>query len=69
MDVLALIVLLAPAIILGWMGWSLFDWWAGIIGIVLGLIIFAYSLNKVAAQENDNGEEQAQEQENSSHVS
>ncbi len=48
---LALVVLLAPAIILGWIGWSLLDWPGLIIGIVLGLAIFVFSMNKIAAQE------------------
>jgi len=49
--ILALIVLLAPAIILGWIGWTLLDWWGMLIGIVLGLAIFIFSMNKIAAQE------------------
>lgn len=49
--VLALIVLLAPAIILGWMGWSLLDWPGLIVGIIVGLAIFVFSMNKIAAQE------------------
>lgn len=67
MDGLALIVLLAPAILLGWVGWSLLDWWAGIIGIILGLIIFAYSMNKVAAQEAADAENPAVENSNQIH--
>lgn len=51
MYVLALIVLLAPAIILGWIGGSLVGWWGGIIGVVVGLIIFGFSISKIAAQE------------------
>ena len=66
MDGLALIVLLAPAILLGWVGWSLLDWWAGIIGIVIGLVIFAYSMNKVALQEAADAENPAVE--NSSQI-
>ena len=66
MDGLALIVLLAPAILLGWVGWSLLDWWAGIIGIVIGLVIFAYSMNKVALQEAADAENPAIE--NSSQI-
>ena len=56
MYLLALIVLLAPAIILGWVGGSLLGWWGGIVGVIVGLIIFGFSLNKIAAQEADNGE-------------
>lgn len=50
--ILALIVLLAPAIILGWIGLSLIGWVGLIIGVVVGLVIFAYSVNKIAAQED-----------------
>jgi hypothetical protein len=49
--VMALVVLLAPAIILGWIGWSLLDWPGLIIGIIAGLAIFAFSMNKVISQE------------------
>ncbi len=55
MYILALVVLLAPAILLGWIGWSLLDWWGGVVGVIAGLALFAYSINKIAAQ--DRGEE------------
>ncbi len=67
MDGLALIVLLAPAILLGWVGWSLLDWWAGIIGIIIGLVIFAYSMNKVAVQEAADAENPAVENSSQTH--
>lgn len=54
--VLALIVLLAPAIILGWIGLTLLSWPGLIIGVVVGLAIFAFSVNKIAAQEADEAE-------------
>lgn len=50
--ILALIVLLAPAIILGWIGLSLIGWVGLIIGVILGLALFAFSVNKIAAQED-----------------
>ena len=50
--ILALIVLLAPAIILGWIGLSLLGWVGLIIGVIVGLVIFAFSVNKIAAQED-----------------
>jgi hypothetical protein len=50
MYVLALVVLLAPAILIGWMGFTLLNWWGGIIGIIAGLVIFGFSINKIAAQ-------------------
>jgi hypothetical protein len=50
--VLALIVLLAPAIILGWVGLTLLGWVGLIIGILAGLAIFAFSVNKIANQED-----------------
>jgi hypothetical protein len=53
MYILALIVLLAPAILLGWIGWSLLDWWGGILGVVGGLVIFGFSINKIAQQEEE----------------
>jgi len=53
MYILALTVLLAPAILLGWIGWSLVDWWGGILGIVGGLVIFGFSINKIAQQEEE----------------
>jgi small neutral amino acid transporter SnatA (MarC family) len=62
MYVLALVVLLAPAILIGWMGFTLLGWWGGIIGIIGGLIIFAFSLNKIAAQ-NDDADETVEETE------
>lgn len=54
--ILALIVLLAPAIILGWIGLTLLEGvglgWLGLIGGVIGgLVIFMVSVNKIAAQE------------------
>jgi hypothetical protein len=49
--IMALIVLLAPAIILGWIGLTLLGWLGLILGVILGLVIFAYSVNKIAAQE------------------
>ncbi len=49
--ILALIVLLAPAIILGWIGLTLLSWPGLIIGILGGLMIFSFSVNKIAAQE------------------
>ncbi len=53
MYILALVVLLAPAILLGWIGWSLLDWWGGILGVVGGLVIFGFSMNKIAQQEEE----------------
>lgn len=53
MYILALVVLLAPAILLGWIGFTLLNWWGGIIGIIGGLLIFAYSLNRIAAQPDE----------------
>ncbi|MDB5079888.1 MAG: hypothetical protein JWP00_1812 [Chloroflexi bacterium] len=50
--ILALIVLLAPAIILGWIGFSLIGWFGLVIGVLAGLVIFAVSVNKIAAQED-----------------
>ncbi|MBN9389644.1 MAG: hypothetical protein J0I20_16580 [Chloroflexi bacterium] len=49
--ILALVVLLAPAIILGWIGLTLLGWLGLILGVIVGLVIFAYSVNKIAAQE------------------
>ena len=49
--ILALIVLLAPAIILGWIGLTLLGWLGLLLGIIAGLVIFAFSVNKIAAQE------------------
>lgn len=54
--ILALIVLLAPAIILGWIGLSLLGWLGLIIGVIVGLVIFAFSVNKIAAQEDAEAE-------------
>ncbi len=54
--ILALIVLLAPAIILGWIGLSLIGWVGLIIGVILGLALFAFSVNKIAAQEDAEAE-------------
>ncbi len=54
--ILALIVLLAPAIILGWIGLTLLGWIGLILGIIAGLVIFAFSVNKIAAQEEAEGE-------------
>ncbi len=51
MYLLALIVLLAPVIILGWIGLSLLGWPGMVLGIIIGLVIFVYSVNKVAGQE------------------
>ncbi|NWJ47350.1 MAG: hypothetical protein HXX08_15945 [Chloroflexi bacterium] len=50
--ILALVVLLAPAILLGWIGWSLLDWWGGVLGIIGGLLIFYSSITKIARQES-----------------
>jgi hypothetical protein len=50
--ILALIVLLAPAIILGWVGLSLLGWVGLVIGVLAGLAIFAFSVNKIASQED-----------------
>ncbi len=55
--ILALVVLLAPAIILGWIGWTLLEWPGLIIGVVGGLAIFIYSMNKIQAQEAANESE------------
>jgi succinate-acetate transporter protein len=49
--ILALVVLLAPAILLGWIGWSLLDWWGGVLGIIGGLLIFYSSITKIARKE------------------
>ncbi len=49
--ILALVVLLAPAIILGWIGWSLLGWPGLVIGIIAGLVIFIFSMNRIASQE------------------
>ncbi len=57
--VLALVVLLAPAIILGWIGLTLLGWVGLVLGIMLGLVIFAFSVNKIAAEE---AEEDADEE-------
>lgn len=54
--ILALIVLLAPAIILGWIGLTLLGWLGLILGVIIGLVIFAYSVNKIAAQEEAEGD-------------
>ncbi len=54
--ILALIVLLAPAIILGWMGASLFGWLGLVMGVVAGLVIFGLSVNKIAAQDADDND-------------
>jgi hypothetical protein len=51
MYVLALIVLLAPAIILGWIGWSLLDWPGLLVGVFAGLLLFYVSIRKIAMQE------------------
>jgi FtsH-binding integral membrane protein len=59
MYILALVVLLAPAILLGWIGWSLLDWWGGILGAILGLVIFAFSINKIIAQDLTEDEEES----------
>ena len=56
MYVLALIVLLAPAILLGWIGATLLDWWGGVLGVLVGLVIFALSLNKMSTQEESDSE-------------
>ena len=58
--ILALVVLLAPAILLGWVGWSFFDWWGGIVGVISGMIIFFFSMNKVIAQNAAAEEEPAE---------
>ncbi len=60
MYVLALVVLLAPAILLGWIGWSLLDWWGGVLGIIGGLVVFAFSINKIAQQDAGDEEEQSE---------
>jgi FtsH-binding integral membrane protein len=65
MYILALVVLLAPAILLGWIGWSLLDWWGGILGVILGLALFAYSINKIIAQESAEDEDEETTSENS----
>ena len=51
MYVLALIVLFAPAIILGWIGLTLLSWPGLIGGVVFGLAIFWFSVSKVAASD------------------
>ena len=48
---LALVVLLAPVIILGWIGLTLLGWLGLILGIGIGLAIFVYSVNKVISQD------------------
>jgi glucose-6-phosphate-specific signal transduction histidine kinase len=55
MLLLAWIVLLAPVIILGWMGASLFGWLGLIIGVLLGGAIFVASMNKVIQQDAEEG--------------
>lgn len=55
--VLALIVLLAPVIILGWVGLSLLSWPGLIIGIIAGGLIFMASMNKVIQQGDEEDEE------------
>lgn len=55
--ILALIVLLAPAIILGWIGLSLVGWIGLLGGVIAGLVIFAYSVNKIAQQEEAEGDD------------
>jgi hypothetical protein len=56
--ILALIVLLAPAIILGWIGLSLLSWPGLLVGVLAGLALFAYSVNKIAAQEDAENEDE-----------
>jgi hypothetical protein len=55
MLLLAWIVLLAPVIILGWMGASLFGWLGLIIGVLIGGAIFVASMNKVIQQDAEEG--------------
>ena len=64
--ILALIVLLAPAIILGWIGLTLLGWLGLILGIIAGLVIFALSLNKMAAQDEAEAEGEPASPENTS---
>lgn len=59
--ILALIVLLAPAIILGWIGLSLTDglglgWLGLLVGVIVGLVIFVASVNKIGALAEDDEE-------------
>ncbi len=63
MYILALVVLLAPAIILGWIGWSLLEWPGLLIGVILGLVIFAFSLNKIGTQDTADQQEESQDNE------
>ncbi len=49
--ILALVVLLSPAILLGWVGLTLLGWVGLILGVIVGLIIFAFSVNKMIAQD------------------
>jgi hypothetical protein len=58
--ILALIVLLAPAIILGWIGLSLLSWPGLLVGVLAGLALFAYSVNKIAAQEDAEDEDEGE---------
>jgi hypothetical protein len=58
--ILALIVLLAPAIILGWIGLSLLSWPGLLVGVLAGLALFAYSVNKIAAQEDAENEDETE---------
>lgn len=60
--VLALTVLLAPVIILGWIGLSLLSWPGLIIGIFLGGLIFYSSMKKVIEQGADADEEELAEE-------
>ncbi|HEX2912889.1 MAG TPA: hypothetical protein VH186_18935 [Chloroflexia bacterium] len=57
--ILALIVLLAPAIILGWIGFSLLSWPGLVIGVIAGFAIFVFSVNKIQAQDDDDFVEEA----------
>ncbi len=61
--ILALIVLLAPAIILGWIGLTLLGWWGLILGILVGLAIFVASVNKIASQEEAESESESESEE------
>ena len=54
---LALIVLLAPVIILGWIGLTLLGWLGLILGAGIGLTVFVYSVNKVVGQEAEDADE------------
>jgi hypothetical protein len=58
--ILALIVLLAPAIILVWIGLSILSWPGLLVGVLAGLALFAYSVNKIAAQEEAEDEDEGE---------